>query len=64
MDQKHPVTTRTTTSYQRGYKGRSNESEADLPSLAMVFLVLITADMVEREKSLAMTIRSLRSPSW
>ncbi len=64
MDQKHPVTTSTTKSYERGYKGRNNENGADLPSLAMVFLVLITADMVERGKSLAMTIRSLLSRSW
>ncbi len=46
MDQKHLVTTSTTRSYERGYRGRNNESEADLPSLAiMVFLVITTADM-------------------
>ncbi len=46
MDQKYPVTTSTTTSYEHGYKGRDNESEADLPSLTMVFLVITTTDMV------------------
>ncbi len=52
-DQKHLVTTSTTRSYERGYRGRNNESEADLPSLAiMVFLV--------REKPGSVTLTGVR----
>ncbi len=42
-NEKDPTTVRI---YEHRNKGRNNESEADLASLAVVFLVLTTADMV------------------
>ncbi len=43
----------TARTYEHRNEGRNNESEADLPSLAMVSLVLTIADVVVRGKSKA-----------
>ncbi len=42
-NEKDPTTVRT---YEHRNKGRNNESEADLASLVVVFLILTAADMV------------------